>query len=667
MGSLSKSRLLRLSAALAAGLALQPAMAQVSVSNTGTGSTAVIPYYTVNDGWRSLIHITNTTGDSLIVKVRFHESRNSRDVLDFNIGLSPRDVWTGFLAEESVNGLPTMVLRTQDTSCVSPIDLHPTFGSGSLPASVIGYSDFGPGSNQTFRDHDATNAGPTGSIEAGRRRAFEGYVVIMTMGWFPGGGDNTGANAIQNSSLIPLTDPVTLNAAGSPTANNDNGGLGTAAAKAKHVTKANGTYEPRDCPGWNKDNLAYAYPTPEGLFVNQVSDVQGTAENIPGNRGSGGPCTRLGTVDARCTGSTDGSRTGYLALTADQGNTLKVQATLRKGDSGYAAHIEPLHIQGWGIGAAPADITAPELDAAFVNRGLVTAQVFPSFFEPTLASLCGLWTTNGLVDGNCDGVNGDGLENLIASTTIANDWVNNPTGDPNARGEWVLTFPTKYFHVDEDFDNVQAGCSRYRNTLVTAATGGQDSGTAAGGGNNVTDAGSRFGGFSPAVHSQGPRSVVPFGTPGSGINTAAAGVDDITTCGLFPFFETFQAAGNGQSSITYQLQVYDREERTATISTGLPVQSPNPPQATSPASLLYEANVLRIGRNPDTIASVLSSPLTALGNANNLAGTANNGWARVSFNNPLPVTGFLMRVRQFAGSAPDQNDADAIPHARNVP
>ncbi len=617
MGSLSKSRLLRLSAALAAGLALQPAMAQ-TVSNTGTGSAVVIPYYTVNDGWRSLIQITNTTGNSLAVKVRFHESRNSRDVLDFNIGLSPRDVWSGFLAQETVNGLPTMVLRTQDNSCVSPLALHPTLGTGSLPGSVVGYSDFGPGANETFRDHDATNAGPTGSNPAGRTRLFEGYAVILVMGETAGAGDNTPADRVNNSSvgLTPaVTLPVTV-AGGRVT-------LGTSAAKAKHV---NGV--PRDCTGWDEDNRATASGL-NALFVNQVRG--NTAINLPGDRGSGDPCTRLGTIDPSCT-STDGSSTGYGPLTAASASALKVSATLRKGNAGYAAAIEPLHIADWGVAAAPA-----------LSDGLVTAQQFPYFFEPTLASTDGLWTTTGL----------PAVEAGISSASVFNDWVNNPNGDPAALSEWVLTFPTKAYHVDEDYDNIQAGCSRYRNTTVVAAAGGNDTGVE---NDNLTGPGQAYSGFSTSPHTIVPREVVP--APGG------AAVSDVVTCGLAPFFETFQVANNGQSFVEYGLTVYDREERSLAVQTGGTTQSPNPPSSTSPASLLYESNVLRIGRNPADLPSVLNSPLTRLGDASLLQGNANFGWARVSFNTALPVTGFMMRVRQFAGSAPDQNDADAVPHGR---
>lgn len=617
------SRALKLTAAVAAGLALQPAAAQTSISNTGSGSAVVVPYYTVNDGWRSLLTITNTTGDSLIVKVRYHESRNSRDVLDFNIGLSPRDVWTGFLAEESVNGGRTAVLRTTDNSCVSPLALHPTLGVGNLPASIIGYSDFGAGANQTFRDHDGTNGD--------RSRALEGYIVIMVMGWDQGAADGSAADSVNNSSVgLVNTPPVVAN--GRVT-------YGNTAAKAKHI---NGV--PRDCTGWDLDNRSTAGATAlQGQPVNLVRGT--TAVAIPGAFGSGSPCAREGTVHSSCTDTSAANPVdalagdgGYVALTAAQGNAIKVQATLRKGNQGYAAATEPLHIQGWGV-----------------MQNLVTSQQFPYFFEPTLASTNGLWTTTGLAQ----------LETNIASGSVFNDWVNNPTGDPQARSEWVLTFPTKAFHVDEDYDNIQAACNRYRNTQVAPADGGLDHGDTnpVAGLNEVTNGGN-FTTFSTTVHSLVPRSVIINPAAPAKSAPAAQIGDNTTTCALAPFFATFQAGNTGRSNIQYTLTVYDREERAAALATGGTNQSPNPPAEVTAASLFYEANVLRIGRNAANVASVLNSPLTAIGDAATLQGTNNFGWASVAFQNALPVTGFMMRVRQFAGASVGQNDADAVPNGR---
>ncbi|MEQ9478868.1 MAG: hypothetical protein RIK00_06060 [Algiphilus sp.] len=76
---LNKASLTGIGAAIGAAFAVQPAAAQTTpvVSDDGQGSAIVVPYYTVNDGWQTLVNLTNTSENSIVVKFRLHESRNS--------------------------------------------------------------------------------------------------------------------------------------------------------------------------------------------------------------------------------------------------------------------------------------------------------------------------------------------------------------------------------------------------------------------------------------------------------------------------------------------------------------------------------------------------------------------------------------------------------------
>ena len=76
------------------GVSMVPTAQAVSVAQDNIGQALIFPYYTVQGGWMSLFGVTNTSGNIVAVKVRFRKSYNSRDVLDFNIILSPYDVWT---------------------------------------------------------------------------------------------------------------------------------------------------------------------------------------------------------------------------------------------------------------------------------------------------------------------------------------------------------------------------------------------------------------------------------------------------------------------------------------------------------------------------------------------------------------------------------------------
>ncbi|WP_395376823.1 hypothetical protein [Marinicella sp. W31] len=79
----------------------------------GTGQVLIYPYYTVNNDLNTLYSVVNTTADVKAVKVRFLEGDNGQEVLDFNVYLSPFDVWTAALSA-SATGTDHFHV---DTSC----------------------------------------------------------------------------------------------------------------------------------------------------------------------------------------------------------------------------------------------------------------------------------------------------------------------------------------------------------------------------------------------------------------------------------------------------------------------------------------------------------------------------------------------------------------------
>lgn len=89
----------------------------VEVSNNGFGDLALIPYYTVNEDFVTGVHIINSSDATQVVKVRLRRGADSMDALDFNLILSPQDMWVGFINLED-NGQITF--NTQDTSCTAP-------------------------------------------------------------------------------------------------------------------------------------------------------------------------------------------------------------------------------------------------------------------------------------------------------------------------------------------------------------------------------------------------------------------------------------------------------------------------------------------------------------------------------------------------------------------
>ena len=102
--------------------AAMAAPAVFDVNESGAGVIQIVPYFTAQDGNATVLHVVNTDADNgKIVKVRFRGASNSDDLLDFQVFLSPGDVWTG-LANADADGLLQLV--TSDSSCTLPEEVR---------------------------------------------------------------------------------------------------------------------------------------------------------------------------------------------------------------------------------------------------------------------------------------------------------------------------------------------------------------------------------------------------------------------------------------------------------------------------------------------------------------------------------------------------------------
>ena len=81
------------------------------------GDLALVPYYTVKDDWVTGIHIVNTSDNTQVVKVRFRRATDAMDALDFNLVMSPKDVYAGFLSGDE-NGV--IAWSSADRTCTAP-------------------------------------------------------------------------------------------------------------------------------------------------------------------------------------------------------------------------------------------------------------------------------------------------------------------------------------------------------------------------------------------------------------------------------------------------------------------------------------------------------------------------------------------------------------------
>jgi len=172
--------------AVLGGMSMVPAVQAVNLATDGLGQALIFPYYTTRAGWNTLFNITNTSDQVVALKVRFHEGFNSRDVFDFNVIMSPYDVWNGTLSNGAGN---VPVFSTSDNTCTAPAipaggQLFQTDNLASPANGLLAYTGA---------------AADTGPATTDRMR--EGYVSVIMMGASPVAG--LAASAVHTAASVP--------------------------------------------------------------------------------------------------------------------------------------------------------------------------------------------------------------------------------------------------------------------------------------------------------------------------------------------------------------------------------------------------------------------------------------------------------------------------------
>lgn len=124
-----KKKLLAVGVAATLGALSGVSNAAITVAQNGVGHINVLPYYSVQNGNTTLISIANTDEvNGKAVKVRFRGAQFSDDVFDFQVFLSPADVWT---AAVTLDGTVAR-LATSDKSCTLPVSVNQQFVTARL-------------------------------------------------------------------------------------------------------------------------------------------------------------------------------------------------------------------------------------------------------------------------------------------------------------------------------------------------------------------------------------------------------------------------------------------------------------------------------------------------------------------------------------------------------
>jgi hypothetical protein len=165
------------------GAAYLPASA-IALNPRGIGQVLIYPYYTTNAALGTLLSVTNTTNQGKALKVHVREGYNGRDVLAFNLYLSPYDEWVAQIYYSNGGG----ALATNDNSCTVPTFERSSAapGIGVVNLSTSGYS----GAN--------ADGGPTALS-----RTREGYIEIIEMGTITNGSHQTLEAITHTSHGVP--------------------------------------------------------------------------------------------------------------------------------------------------------------------------------------------------------------------------------------------------------------------------------------------------------------------------------------------------------------------------------------------------------------------------------------------------------------------------------
>ncbi len=602
---------LALAAAMGAGL-LAPQAGAVNLATDGIGEVAIAPYYTVRDGWLSLINVTNTQENPVVVKIRFHEGRNSRDVFDINVALSGYDVFTGVIKQ----GTDGPVFEVTDLNT-----------AGNPDSCVVPYQktfNLSPGGQLAFSGvDDRSNSNVDGGPED-RARLEEGYVEFIVMGHADGVVDHIG-QLIEGHNCDSSNPGTTLNG----------------------VNNVQDYFSIADADGDGESNILEAAQQ----FGEPINALKYNYRLLNPSRG------------VEVAGHAVTWANFYNPAVVDGAVTPDAACTITRGDERDAASATPGLGTDWDPNDGPG--------ASCPN--LLTAQVPFDFLEPTLndayPASANWWDDilnapriipAGSVDayrvafsqvGGVLGSYGRGVDAVsltIQRAAVINEWSSNAT--LGSKTNWIVTFPTKGFYVDQGDGRQFAVIDGDRDETVYCDIDGD----------------------------------------GDCDNIVVDGVADSQVQVPYPPFAKAFAqtvagdATSAKSCNTVEFDRYDRQENAISISGGV-IPSPAPVLPT--ADLCYEANVLTFNGqsilNSQYEVDVDTTPLApseagwmwlnlAKDDAANAAATVqilDNRSPAVSLTvngglegwSGLPVVGFLIKQRTFGDVT--KNYASAIDHA----
>jgi hypothetical protein len=261
----------------------------VHLNPDGLGQVLIYPYYTTRTAagasFNTLMSVVNSTNQTKLVKVRFLEGRNSREVLDFNLFLSPNDVFTGVVVPTASGA----ALVTNDNSCVTPSDLFSGTGARAGLNNFKNFQYAAPNGDSGPTDLDRTREGYFEVIEMGvvTDATVTGYAVHSQSGATKG----IPNNCVALDAYDPGSGAVAPNVFPGTFLVPPSGGLSGRANVISAGTGANYAYDATAFDAWSNvvaytatgqvtPRLGQAAPFVSNVFVGAGANLSGVTGNV---------------------------------------------------------------------------------------------------------------------------------------------------------------------------------------------------------------------------------------------------------------------------------------------------------------------------------------------------------------------------------------------------
>ena len=260
---MKSAKIKRLCILLAATVAATSAQA-VHISPNGTGQVLIFPYYTVRNGFATLVSVTNTQNNTKMLKVRFREGMNGREVSNFNLFLAPEDTWTGAVVETADGAR----IITNDNSCVTPSDMFTDVRkifTGQFLNEFVSYRYTGTLQDApAFSSLDRTREGYFEILEMGVIDAALSATAAQIVGFVkPAAADRVGTTncaAMDKFEGLALpSSPIRFPNTGAELLAPPRGGLKGRASLINAATGANYSFGPTALDSWSSQ-VAYSIP-----------------------------------------------------------------------------------------------------------------------------------------------------------------------------------------------------------------------------------------------------------------------------------------------------------------------------------------------------------------------------------------------------------------------